>query len=27
MANQIRIPPPLGFPLFGWTEESIKQYV
>jgi len=27
MANQIRIPPPPGFPLFGWTEESIKQYV
>ena len=27
MAKQIRIPPPPGFPLFGWSEESIKQYI
>lgn len=27
MANQTSISPPLGFPLFGWTEDRIKQYV
>ena len=27
MPREVRIPAPLGFPLFGWTRESIKQYL
>ena len=27
MSQQLQIPPPTGFPLFGWTEETIKQFI
>lgn len=27
MTQQARIAPPSGFPLFGWTEETTKQFI
>lgn len=27
MTQQTRIPPPRGFPLFDWTEDTIKQFI
>lgn len=27
MTREVRIPPPPGFPYFGWTEDRIKRFV